>query len=85
MRAFSGNLKLQKKGNLAGRKEGNPDDVKLGGNKTRAVTRMRHSCAGLILERAREPGALYFAPGLACFASSEPGWLFVIYRMDSVC
>ena len=34
--------------------------------------------AGLILERAREPGALYFALGLSCFASAEPGRLSLI-------
>ena len=31
--------------------------------------------AGLFLERAREPLALYFAAGLSGFAGSEPGWL----------
>ena len=31
--------------------------------------------AGLFLERAREPVALYFAVGLSVFAGSEPGWL----------
>ena len=41
--------------------------------------------AGLILERAREPDALYFALGLSCFASSEPGWLSVIDGMESKC
>ena len=40
---------------------------------------------GLILERAREPDALYFALGLSCFASSEPGWLSVIDGIDSLC
>ena len=39
---------------------------------------------GLNLERARDPDALYFALGLSCFASSEPGWLFLI-GMDSKC
>ena len=39
---------------------------------------------GLILERAREPDALYFALGLSCFASSEPGGLSLI-GMDSKC
>ena len=34
--------------------------------------------SGLILERAREPDALYFALGLSCFASSEPGRLSLI-------
>ena len=38
--------------------------------------------AGLILERAREPDALYFALGLSYFASSEPGRLSLI-GMDS--
>ena len=38
--------------------------------------------SGLILERAREPDALYFALGLSCFASSEPGGLSLI-GMDS--
>ena len=40
--------------------------------------------AGLILEWACQPDALYFALGLSCFASSEPGWLFLI-GMDSKC
>ena len=31
--------------------------------------------AGLFLERAREPVALYFAVGLSLFAGSEPGGL----------
>ena len=38
-------------------------------------------CAGLILERARKPDALYIALGLSCFASSEPGGLSLI-EMD---
>ena len=32
-------------------------------------------CAGLFLERAHEPVALYFVVGLSVFAGSEPGWL----------
>ena len=36
-------------------------------------------CAGLYLERAREPEALYFAVGLSLFAGSEPGGLSVIW------
>ena len=36
------------------------------------------SLASLILKRAREPDALYFAVGLLCFARCEPGRLFQI-------
>ena len=44
--------------------------------------------AGLFLERAREPDALYFAPGHTRFAGREPGllsqfWLGIFYPCPS--
>ena len=39
------------------------------------------TCAGLILERAREPDGPYLVVGLSCFARCEPGRLSHI-RLD---
>ena len=41
---------------------------------------IQYAHTGLILERAHEPDALYFAVGLSCFVGCEPGRLPQIRR-----